>query len=45
MKYLYKHHINGVYDSLFVDKTIGTPYPLRKNIYEIIEEVDSSDSD
>jgi len=44
MKYLYKHHITGTYDHLFVDKTIGTPYPLRKNIYEIIEDV-QSDSD
>lgn len=45
MKYLFKHEITGTYDHLFVDKTIATPYPLRKNIYEIIEEVDSSDED
>jgi hypothetical protein len=45
MKHLFKHEITGTYDHLFVDKTIGTPYSLRKNIYEIIEEVDSSDED
>jgi hypothetical protein len=45
VKYLFKHHLTGIYDSLFVDKTIGTPYPLRKNVYEVIEENDSSDED
>jgi hypothetical protein len=44
MKYLFKHVITGTYDHLFVDKTIGTPYSLRKNIYEVIEQ-DDSDSD
>ena len=44
LRYLFKHHITGNYDHLFVDKTVGTPYPLRKNIYEVIKEVDS-DSD
>lgn len=45
MKYLFKHIITGTYDHLLVDKTIGTPYPLRKNIYEILEEIDSSDEE
>jgi hypothetical protein len=46
MKLLFKEHITGTYDHLFVDKTIGTPYPLRKNIYEVIEKnVSDSDSD
>lgn len=44
MRYLFKHMITGTYDHLFVDKTIGSPYPLRKNIYEVIEE-EESDSD
>ena len=44
MRYLFKHYITGQYDHLFVDKTVGTPYPLRRNIYEVIEE-DVSDSD
>jgi len=43
MKSLFKHDLTGTYDHLFVDKTIGTPYPMRKNIYEIIEEVDSDE--
>jgi hypothetical protein len=44
MKHLFKHYVSGTYDHLFVDKTIGTPYPLRKNIYEVIKE-DCSDSE
>jgi polyphosphate kinase len=44
MRYLFKHFITGQYDHLFVDKTVGTPFSLRKNIYEIIEE-EESDSD
>jgi hypothetical protein len=44
MRYLFKQHITGVYDHLFVDKTIGSPYPLRKNIYEVLKETES-DSD
>ena len=44
MRLLFKTHITDTYDHLFVDKTIGTPYPLRKNIYQIIEE-EGSDSD
>jgi hypothetical protein len=44
MKMLFKEHITGQYDHLFVDKTVGTPYPLRKNIYEVLD-VSDSDSD
>ena len=46
MRYLFKHYITGQYDHLFVDKTVGTPFSLRKNIYEIIQEEESeSESD
>jgi hypothetical protein len=44
MKLLFKNYIQKTHDSLFVDKTPGTPYPLRRNIYEVIQEV-SSDSE
>ena len=37
VKDLFKKRCSGNHDHLFVDKTIGTPYPLRKNIYETIE--------
>jgi hypothetical protein len=43
MKKLFKERITGQYDHLFVDKTVGTPFPLRKNIYEVIDS--DSDSD
>jgi hypothetical protein len=43
MRSLFKTHITGQYDHLFVDKTVGTPYPLRKNIYEVLDA--DSDSD
>ena len=46
LKYLFKNVCNGIYDHVFIDKTIGTPYPLRKNIYEPITlNSDSDDSD
>ena len=45
IKRLFRYDITGTYDHLFIDKTIGTPYPLRKNIYQIIEDESSSDSD
>jgi hypothetical protein len=44
MRYLFKHCITGQFDHLFVDKTVGSPFPLRKNIYEIIKD-EESDSD
>jgi hypothetical protein len=43
MRYLFKHIITGSYDHLFVDITVNTPFKLRKNIYEVIEQ--NSDSD
>jgi hypothetical protein len=44
MRMLFKTHITGQYDHLFVDKTVGTPFLLRKNIYEVLDE-EPSDSD
>jgi hypothetical protein len=32
------------YDSIMVDKTIGTPYPLRKNVYEILKKDDYNEN-
>ena len=43
LKALFGGECNGVYDHVFIDKTIGTPYPLRKNIYEPIDSDDDSD--
>ncbi len=37
--------ITGQYDHLLVDKTVGTPYKLRKNIFEILDDDSDSDSD
>lgn len=34
---LFADRCSGIYDHVFIDKTIGTPYPLRKNIYEPLE--------
>lgn len=45
MHYIFKHICNGTYDSLFVDKTIGTPAPLRKNVFQPIILEDSSDEE
>ena len=44
LHHLFKTECSGIYDHVFVDKTIGTPFPLRKNIYDIIQ-LESSDSD
>jgi hypothetical protein len=44
LRSLFKHECNGNFDSVFVDLTVNTPYPLRKNIYEPLELV-GSDSD
>ena len=44
LRSLFKGLCSGIYDHVFVDLTIGSPYPLRKNIYEPIE-VDDSDDD
>jgi len=45
MHYIFEHICNGNYDSLFIDKTIGTPFPLRRNIYEPIELAEEEDED
>jgi hypothetical protein len=44
LKSLFKGNCKGTYDSVMVDRTVGTPYPLRKNIYQPIE-VEDSDSE
>lgn len=44
MKYIFKHICNKPFDHLMVDLTLGTPYPLRRNIYEPIV-LNDSDSD
>ena len=43
MKRLFKDKCNGDYDHLFVDKTIGIPYPLRRNIYELLTDDGNED--
>jgi hypothetical protein len=43
MREIFKTKCAGPHDHLFVDRTIGTPYPLRKNIFEVLS--DDSDSD
>ena len=45
MHYIFKHICNGIYDSLMVDKTIGTSAPLRKNVFQKIEMDENSDED
>ena len=45
LKYLFKNVCNGIYDHVFIDKTIGTPYKLRKNIYEPITLNSDDDED
>jgi hypothetical protein len=45
MRRLFKEEITGQYDHLFVDKTVGTPYPLRRNIYEVLDENSDSESE
>jgi hypothetical protein len=44
LKTLFKTVASDTYDSIMLDRTIGTPAPLRKNIYEKIE-LNDSDSD
>lgn len=43
LRSLFKTICSDTYDCVFIDRTIGTPYPLRKNIYEVIDY--DSDSD
>ena len=37
LKAMFKQFSHEYYDFIMVDKTKSTPYPLRKNIYQIIE--------
>ena len=41
---LFKQFCTSVHDNICIDLTKDTPYPLRKNIYQIIQS-DNSDSD
>ena len=34
---LFKEHAEGPYDSIMVDRTVGSPAPIRKNVYEKLE--------
>jgi hypothetical protein len=43
LKELFKTKCSGDYDFVTVDRTIGSPYPLRKNLFEVLDE--DSDSD
>ena len=43
LKSLFTNQCSGDYDHVFIDKTIGSPYPLRKNIYEKLKEFSDSD--
>tara|TARA_R110000782_G_scaffold71722_1_gene143755 strand:+ start:249 stop:983 length:735 start_codon:yes stop_codon:yes gene_type:complete len=35
---LFKTKCSGDWDCVTIDKTIGTPYPLRKNIFEVLDD-------
>lgn len=37
LKDLFKQFCSGYYDFIMIDKTKNTPYPVRKNIYTIID--------
>jgi hypothetical protein len=37
LEVLFKEVANEAYDNICIDNTVGSPYKLRKNIYEIIE--------
>jgi hypothetical protein len=41
---LFENKCSGVYDSIMVDLSVNSPYPLRKNIFEPLDQ-DESDSD
>lgn len=42
---IFKEHLPGFRDSLWIDHTHQTPYPLRKNGYEMLSIEPDSDSD
>ena len=43
LKSLFKTHASGHYDMIMLDRTKDTPYPIRRNLYDIIDY--NSDSD
>ena len=45
LKRLFRTECKGDWDCVAVDRTIGTPYPLRKNIFEVLKDDSDSDSD
>ena len=45
MRWIFKHLCKGPYDSLMVDLSVNSPYKMRKNIYEVLSDDDSDDSD
>ena len=38
LDYLFRYVANGEYDSITIDRTVGTPHFIRKNLYEPIDE-------
>ena len=38
-------YAKGHYDMIMLDKTKDTPYPIRRNLYDIIDYISDSDSD
>lgn len=45
IRWIFKHVCNKPYDHLLVDLSVNTPFPLRKNIYEVIKEPKESDDE
>jgi len=37
----FEKYASGDYDSLLIDRTVGSPAPVRKNIYEVIKTLPS----
>ena len=38
LDYLFRYVADGEYDSITIDRTVGTPHFIRKNLYEAIDE-------
>jgi len=45
LKGLFKQFFAQYYDFIMIDKTKNTPYPVRKNIYTIIDYNSESEDD
>ena len=45
LKSLFKNHANGHFDMIMLDKTKETPYPIRRNLYDIIDYNSDSESE